>query len=480
MTLFARICMTLLATTVACTKPNPAATCINGACLDAAFPFCDVNGAVGGTPNQCLGVSCTPGEFEACDGSTALTCNVAGDNFDEVVCGAGCEGATGGCLPFCTPDEVLGCTDGAISVCNTEGTAATVGTTCLLGCASDEVRCLSFEPSNGLGLALTESASEADLVLPEGAEIDTDQLDVRDANGVPIAVKIGLVTQVGAPPIMTIEARSISISSLTVTGTLPLAIVSDGKVVIAGRVTARASGRIRGPGSRLEGTCSGQDARQFVGLCPQPHSVGAGGGASHTAGGRGGASLQNGGVASAPFTPLVGGCPGGSQITVDGASFVGFGGGGGGAIQIVSATKIELTDLGLIDVGGGGGASTAGGGAGGTVVIEAPEVAILGELAGVAANGGGGGGCGQAGADGLPSGALGRVCANYFSGAGGTGSNAPGNGCVTGCDGSVCPVVYGGGGGSVGVLRIATRDGTFTSGSPFLSVAVTAAALTTK
>lgn len=464
-----------------CTKPNPAATCPNGACIDPAFPFCDVTGVVSGTPNQCLSVSCTPGEFEACIGSTALTCNSAGDNFDELACGAGCEDGTG-CLPFCAAGELLGCTGDLLATCNPAGTAATE-TPCSLGCASDAPRCLSFEPSNGLGGALVAAAAEPDLVLPADVVIDTDQLTVKDAQGASIAVKIERVMQVGGTPIMTIEAGTITASSIVVGGTAALAFVAHGKVKLTGRIAAHATGLGRGPGSRLEGSCSGLDARQFAGACPQPHSVGAGGGGGHTRGGRGGASSQNSGLASTVFSPLVGGCVGGSQQNVNGTGFVGFGGGGGGAIQVVSATEIELSDSGLIDVGGGGGASTAGGGSGGTVVLEAPTVSIVGSLAGVAANGGAGGGCGQPGFDGGPAGAPGRVCANYFSGRGGTGTLAAGNGCVIGvdtCDSAVCPVVYGGGGGSVGDLRIATRDGTYTAGSPFLSVAVTTATLTTK
>lgn len=468
---------------LACTKPNPAATCPNGACVDPAFPFCDVTGAIGGMPNQCLSVSCTPGEFEVCVGATALSCNQTGDNFDRIECGGGCDEQSAGCLPFCTPAAVLGCTDDLLTVCNEAGTATMVAETCSLGCASDEARCLSFQPSNGLGPALTESAGEPDLVLPSGSLIQTDQLIVQDAQGNPIPVKTGSLTQVNGLPIMVIQAASISMSDLTVTGTSPLAIVANGLITISGRVTARGTGIVRGPGARTIGACVAANAQQFDGICPQAQSVGAGGGGGHTAGGRGGANnVASAGAASTVFSPLVGGCPGGSQVSVAGSSFVRRGGGGGGALQIVSATKIELTGAGLIDVGGGGGQSTTGGGSGGAVVIEAPAVAIVGNSAGVVANGGAGGGCGLVGADGTTTTAAapGQTCANYFSGRGGTALDAPGNGCVIGvdtCDSSICPVIYGGGGGSVGVLKISTRDGTFSSSSPVLSIAVTTTTL---
>jgi hypothetical protein len=65
-----------------CTKPNPASTCPDGICKDPSHRYCDVNGVIGGDPNTCLAVDCTPGAFQACDGSNALICNPAGNSYD--------------------------------------------------------------------------------------------------------------------------------------------------------------------------------------------------------------------------------------------------------------------------------------------------------------------------------------------------------------------------------------------------------------
>lgn len=272
---------------------------------------------------------------------------------------------------------------------------------------------------------------------------------------------------------------------VTVTGTNPLAFVASGPIAISGQVTVRAVGRVPGPGAQSSVACNGGDLAQFDCVCaPAACSAGTGGAGNHQIGGRGGtAPTINGGGALTAFSPLAGGCLGGTQRAVNNVTIVARGGAGGGAIQFVSSTRVTFIEQGLIDVGAGGGESTAGGGSGGLVVIEAPEVSLSGPSSGVAANGGAGGGCGLTGSDATATtaSAAGAVCANYFGGSGGTGVLAPGRGCLSGTDNcvSACPVVYGGGGGSVGRMRVATKDGTFaSSGNPILSVRITAATLT--
>jgi len=357
---------------------------------------------------------------------------------------------------------------------------------CALGCSDGEPRCLTFEPVNGLGPALAASAQEPDVQLPPGTRIDTDTGVVQDVNGTAIPVKTMVVNQAGGPPIQAFLARSFTANDLSVTGTNPLALVARGSIVLNGRVNARATGVVQGPGASPSSSCAGADSRQYACSCTEPCSVGAGGGGNTHPGGRGGAATsENGGTAVTAVSPLVGGCAGGSQLTVDGGSVASQAGGGGGAIQIVSQTNVVVADQGLIDVGGGGGRSTAGGGSGGLVIIEAPEVSFLGPASGVVANGGAGGGCFQTGPDGTvnTSPAPGAVCTNYFAGSGGTGTLAPGNGCIIGVDSceAVCPVSYGGGGGSVGRMWIRTRDGNIVStGNPILSVNVSKGMLTPK
>jgi hypothetical protein len=218
-------------------------------------------------------------------------------------------------------------------------------------------------------------------------------------------------------------------------------------------------------------------------------------------------------MVAAAFSPLVGGCSGGSgSDTVKnntGSDVLGFiseqGGAGGGAVQLVAGGSIEL--VGIVNVGGGGGTGSAsalgydgttvfseiqgtGGGAGGTLVIETPALTIA-PGGGFAANGGGGGGCGMAGADGEadatpPAGGTSGsdVCVGvgYFfpGGTGGTATLLPALGDF---DQRLLEDqnqdLFGGGGGSVGRVRIATRTGTFTSSASVQSAVITAEALVT-
>jgi hypothetical protein len=204
---------------------------------------------------------------------------------------------------------------------------------------------------------------------------------------------------------------------------------------------------------------------------------GAGGGGYHSgaAGGRS-PNLLGGTPGASPFgptlVPLRGGCAGGLSGSQGSA------GGGGGAIQIVSATAIELSDLGTIDAGGGGGFGTpqqsgadgSGGGGGGAILLEAPSITLRGPSVVVAAKGGGGGGTGvnvdgtgvaigeDGGTGAAP--ALGgfQVSPGTFlrGGNGGTVDIAPTVGPSSTNDAGA------GGGGGVGQIRFNTRDGTVT------------------
>ncbi|HTR51155.1 MAG TPA: hypothetical protein VMJ10_10650 [Kofleriaceae bacterium] len=93
-----------LAGVVACTAHNPRA-CPNGDCTNPAYPFCDVDGSLGGTPGECIAVSCTPMQFAECRGSDALTCNATGDNYDSSQCEGTCDPTQGCVTPM--PPRVL-------------------------------------------------------------------------------------------------------------------------------------------------------------------------------------------------------------------------------------------------------------------------------------------------------------------------------------------------------------------------------------
>jgi hypothetical protein len=202
---------------------------------------------------------------------------------------------------------------------------------------------------------------------------------------------------------------------------------------------------------------------------PSSQLAGAGGGSFCGVGGAG--SVEPGGTAFAKssaygtpaLVPLVGGSAGGTGATpADGA--------GGGAIQLVAGTSIDLKAGAFISAPGqfgdqGGLVGTQegnGGGSGGAILLEAPTVTIAGALA---ANGGGGGsGAGGAAAggksgdtghdtDGTP--ALGGApAASDHGGNGGAGDTADGTDGVSSQGASAS-----GGGGGVGRIRINTMTG---------------------
>ena len=472
-------CVLVAIGSASCTKPNPRA-CRNGACSDPAYPYCDEDGFVDGVPGQCIAVTCAAGTF-LCDGNTALTCSSSGDSYGGQACPKGCDPNVGCRMP-CTPGTGLACNGDQLVVCGADGLSTSVQA-CPLGCSSTQNRCLTFDPSNGLGPALADASSQSDVVFSAGVVIDTDTGMIQDTNGNTVTVKSVLVQQVSASPIRVFEAQSFTIDDATVQGTNAIAFVSPGEISVVGRISARAHGGASGPGASTATTCAGKAAEQYQCGCGSCE-VGAGGAGNYQAGGDGGAVLTgaNSGQAVVSFAPLAGGCSGGDQLNQAGTVLLDSGGGGGGAVQLVSLRAITFQERGLIDVGGGGGESTTGGGSGGTVILEAPSVSFSGPESGVAANGGAGGGCGTMGADATTdtTAALGPSCQTFFGGNGGTGTMSPHSGCTPGVDTCMpgCPVDYGGGGGSAGRLRIATKDGLYaTSSNPILSVGITTATL---
>lgn len=113
-----RVSLLVAALVSGCTKPNPK-SCRDGTCTDPALPFCDVDGALSGEPETCIAVSCTPGEFTACRGDLAITCNGAGTDYDLLQCERGCDETVGGCR-MCTPNETV-CSNGRVSTCDANG-----------------------------------------------------------------------------------------------------------------------------------------------------------------------------------------------------------------------------------------------------------------------------------------------------------------------------------------------------------------------
>ena len=399
-------------------------------CTNPAYPFCDVDGQY------------------AASGGQKNVCTIVPPNCPVSRCG-------------CDPGAVT-CGSDTLLTCNADGKSQTMAT-CSLGCEGDGTACKTFAPSNGLGAALGAADSGSDIVFPASVLIDTDTGVVVDSGNLPVAVSSLVVTSDGAD-IRVYAAHSFAITTAYVSGSKSIAFVAPGEIVLNGALFARASNDEGGPGASFAPASS--DGVNGNG--------GGGGGGNGTAGGYGadgpGLVSAPGGAALLTFEPLVGGGYGGEGSA-------GFpSGAGGGAVELVSLTSIDVASGGVIDVGGGGGDDGAGGGAGGTVVLEAPTVTIDGTLA---ANGGGGGGCGASGSDATEdeTPAAGVSCGTSpkisYSGAGGTVTSAAGNGHST-----LAGTASFGGGGAVGRAAITTQSGTYAAGSgSIVSAAVTSAQL---
>lgn len=87
----------------ACTESNPR-SCRDGLCTDQRFPFCDLDGSLEGHPLTCIAVACTAGEFVACRGDQAITCNSAGNDHELLQCELGCAEEAAGCKS-CTGNQ---------------------------------------------------------------------------------------------------------------------------------------------------------------------------------------------------------------------------------------------------------------------------------------------------------------------------------------------------------------------------------------
>lgn len=447
---------------VACTKPNPAATCPQGFCVDPEFGFCDVDGAISGTPGTCIDVTCEPNRFEACRDDQAVTCNATGDDFNVESCPFGC--GEGGCLRCGTGE--LSCSDGNLFQCDDNGNA-TMSEACVAGCVDSETpHCAYLEPRYAPDICDTPAAV-AEFNISGNGTFDPN-LDNNCTGGV--------VVQAGTTSLCVVHYGSITLEPsavLTVVGRPDrlgrvVMFVADEDLSIEGTLDVSAHGSNNGPGGGV--VQSGGTANTTSGFA-------AGGAGGANKGGSGGSLTANSGANNAGLAAtnpgileaLVGGAA--AVQFQDGAGTVGGGGGGGGGVALV-ACRGRLAVSGVINAAGGGGFAGSsnlfrhgfGGGAGGNVILQGLDVSITGKIF---SNGGGGGGgmranvsVGAAGKDGSLS--------STTPGLGGTpqdGEGAGGNGGVTGmgAGGGGKPTNAnagaGGGGGSVGFVQTYTPTG---------------------
>lgn len=368
----------------------------------------------------------------------------------------------GGAGQICAANQALRCDASSLLRCNGEGTAE-VSESCPLGCSTTELRCNDVDPSNGLAPYLDLTTGEPELDLGMVATINTDDGTIIVDNK-PIVVKSTVVSQTSAPSVRVFIVHSLTAAKVTITGSNALAVVSNGDLSISGVFAASAHGSVRGAGAFNDGTCRGGASAILVGDPTGEAVSGAGGGGFGFAGGKGGSATITNGTATGgaggtstgnpTLVPLRGGCDSGAYVgtTTSGA--------GGGAIQLVSRTRIAITG-----VVAANGSSFVGGGSGGGILLEAPVVDVSGNA--VANGGAGSGGCllPQPGEDGrldaVP--AAGGIACNVDGsngGDGGAGNLGARNGdnineASTG--GSIAFAGHGGGG--VGRIRVNTAPG---------------------
>ncbi|HEY1552574.1 MAG TPA: hypothetical protein VGG28_32320, partial [Kofleriaceae bacterium] len=318
-----------------------------------------------------------------------------------------------------------------------------------------------------------------------GADLTIDDNDTYDTDTGMLVLGTGVVIKLADQRVSTpagmidlIAAHDFQVAdtkSLTVSGTLALAIFATGTIDVAGMLDVAADGSAAGPGARA--SC---DQGPTIGGSASSGAGGGGGGAFAGAGGNGGAGKSGatppgGGGAVLPLpNGLLGGCAGAQGGT--GGESGGLGAGGGGAILLASATSIAIEVRGGVDAGGGGGdpghdqqAGGGGGGAGGFILLQAPTITNHGFLT---ANGGGGG---EGANSNTPGSAGENAHTTAMAAMGGKGTNNGGNGGDGGTamssatDGSGTSDGGGGGGGGVGYIAVQgmlTTDGLIT---PFVT-----------
>lgn len=234
-----------------CTKPNPR-SCADGLCSDPSRPFCDVDGALEGTPEVCVPVSCTQGEFIACRDDEVIRCNASGNNYDLVACQRGCSEAEAGCIscssntdcvnpaPICdtTAKECRGCRSDAectSQVCALES-----------GACRTETEVVYSSPAGGASAACTLadpcSVARAVTVVSTSATGKTLRM-LPGTYAAPIVIQGGVVNIVATGATLgttsglsviggaTVEFRGIAIRSSELSG-------AGGKVIVCGDSSA--------------------------------------------------------------------------------------------------------------------------------------------------------------------------------------------------------------------------------------------------
>jgi hypothetical protein len=371
-----------------------------------------VDGTIGGEPDACIAVECAPGEFGACRGDNALTCNNAGTNYDVLACEYGCSEAAGGCNSCNGPE------------CEEHIFPKYLPTICNQLIVGDPV------------------------VISNDATANTADLNCS-----------AVVAQPNGPEICVLHFPSFKLEAnktFEINGSRVFALVADRDLTIDGILDASATSW------STNGPCG-----DFIHSGTSSANGPAGGGAGYrtigASGGNGSAAAGNGGAATSTPPTVTTTLYGGTRPT---KAIYSHPGGAGGGLTLISC-RGTLSISGIVDAGGGGGSGenaggkqhpADGGGSGGTIVLQGMQVNVTGT---VTANGGGGGGSGLTqggdGEDGTRTTQRARSGSGSLTiGSGGT-SLAPPD--VT--------AGYTAGGGSAGFIAVYTPDGVAALLDPF-------------
>ncbi len=397
---------------------------------------------------------------------------------------------TDGVCPTMALDAAVAVVDGCATAACAGGQLVGCGQVevCALGCASGDAagraaHCIELKPSNGFtDWSITDGT--AAFVVVGDLIVNTDDGAIMEANlggatirSAGLGVRDGIYfasTPGGVPSVFAMQNLTIADgAALRFTGASAVVLLIDGDAVLAGRLDVSAGldplrpvGPGGGSGGAVVASAGGGCSGGIFGTSDMLSDGGGGGGGMRDKGGDGGSDTAIGGAGgtnciSSDLQPLLGGSGGGTGGAGSSMTSYGFGGHGGGALQLSVRNQLVIATTGIVVASGGGGGGGrfangsggggAGGGTGGGILIEAPVVAASGKI--FANGGGGGGGAGNplAGNSGAP----GQESLQPAQGGSGDGGNGGGGGTnIPARNGRIIGNNGGGGGGSAGMIVV--------------------------
>ena len=457
---------------------------VGGTCVAGTPKTC------GSPPSQCHIGTCEPSSG-SCNYSPKPSTEICNDGKD-CTSSDKCNGA-GNCAGTLDCSSPPVCKK-ALEICAADGSCqfgvdpSQVGKICRdggrTGTCQEDGECeplqFSYTVTSNFDPVAISSETIADLDITCGATFDSTGTPTWTfAPGCSFTPPTHVVT---GDDVVVIPVRNLTVNQpLRVVGSRPVVLAVYGNATLKDEVLAHSAGAESRGGAGSGVACTGRTGG--AGAVGGGDGSGGGGGGLATEGGLGGANDDGtagglrGGAMTGGFSPLVGGCQGGTGGGFAGTT-PGPGGRGGGALQISVAGTLTLASaVSVSGAGGGGGDSTinntaaggGGGGSGGMLVLEARNLVVE-NSAKVTANGGSGGeGSDEQGSSRLPgiagvdgsrqtaipvAGGDGGAANGGAGGAGAAGETGPGNGLAGTGSGVGTRGAGGGGGGAVGRILL--------------------------